>query len=265
MTNMKKFFAMLLMVILVLSPVVYVDAKTTKKTTTTTTSAKTQKEPVNVYVFYGETCPHCESLHTYLDSLKDDKTVNYMFEVVDYEVWSNETNYNLMLQVGEYFEADITGVPFYVVGEKYYSGFGDSSQDSLLAAIKEAYNNTDYKDIVAGIGTGEISGTASENDDSKKANDKVGMIILGITVVIVIILIVSSSKNKYYDDEDEENDEEEQTSTKNISKSEEKVDNSKKNVKSDTKKSSKTKTTNNKSTATKSKAKTTKNTKTSKK
>lgn len=254
MKNIRKLICMLFVALIVVSPFVYVDAKTT--TTTTTTAATSNGAKVKIYVFYGSTCPHCEDLHEYLDTLEEDDSINYMFEIVDYEVWGNETNNNLMLEVGEYFETTIKGVPFYVIGSNYYSGYGESSGDTIVAAIKQAYEDDDYKDIVAGIGTGEIDGTISdENDTSEEENNnRVGMIILGITVVLIIIFVISSSKNEYYDyedDDDEENHEkvqEEKILPKNTTKKEKKSNNTSSEKK--TSKSSEKKTATKKKTTT---------------
>lgn len=108
---------------------------------------------VNFYIFYGDGCGYCASLHSYVDELKQDSNYNHMFNVVDYEVWGNQDNQNLLYAVGEYFDVDITGVPFYVIGDKYFVGFGiDSSPQEIENAIKEAYLDDNYKDIVKHVG-----------------------------------------------------------------------------------------------------------------
>lgn len=255
MKRICKLFCVLMVAMMLLVPVtgVYAAKKKTTTTTTTTTAAVIDGA-VNVYVFYSPTCQHCAALHTFLDELKEDKEYKDLFNVVDYDVQTSSTNYDLWLKVGEYFGQDVDGVPFYVIGDQYYEGFGDSAKDTIKTAIKNASSDSKYKDVVDGIGKGEITGTKDENDDNKKGNNIVGMIILGITVLIIIILIVCSSKNKYYDD-DEDDDEEEEVKPV---KAQEPV--KQETVKSETTtKSNATKKTNTKKTSSK---KSTKNTKT---
>lgn len=251
---MKKVLKIFMMLLLVLTPMIAVDAKSK-----TTTKAK---DPVNFYIFYGSKCGFCQALHEYTAELEKDKDFNYMFNIVDYEVWSNQDNVDLMVKVGQYFDFDVDGVPFYVIGEQYFTGFSsESSKELIESAIKEAYNNKDYKDIVAGVANGSIKVSdkdASEKDDKKK-NDIVGYIILGITAVVVIAIIFGRSNTKYYDVEDEIEEEiveEEKTKNENkASKTEpkketKKATTSKKTAtKSNTK--STTKKTTNKSTTTK--------------
>jgi thiol-disulfide isomerase/thioredoxin len=175
-------------------------------------SAKEEKEKINFYIFYGDGCGYCAALHSYTDQLQKDKNYKDMFNIVDYEVWKNQENATLMSNVGAYFKTEVTGVPFYVIGDQYFSGFSDQSSPAQIeAAIKKAYENKDYVDIVAGIGEGTISvkdGDLNEKDTSKE-NNIVGYIILGITAIIVVAIIFGRDKDTYYDEEEVEEVEEE--------------------------------------------------------
>ncbi len=207
---MKKFLKVLIVALVMLMPLTFASAKKAKTTTEETVPAN--GTPVNLYVFYGSGCSHCADLHTYLSELATDKEYNYMFEVVDYEVWSDKTNATLMQNVAKEFNTTASGVPFYVVGDYYSSGFPNISStdsavqetvkevtDELKAAIKKAYteankSNGSYKDIVASVGTGN----SSVNDDAKTKsdNDIVGYILLGITIIIVVCIVFGRSSTK---------------------------------------------------------------------
>lgn len=254
MKKVCKLFCVLMVALMLLVPVTGVYAKkTTTTTTTTTTTAAKNDDAVNVYVFYSPTCPHCSDLHSYLDELKKDKEYKDLFNVVDYDVVSNQTNYELWEKVGEYFGVNIDGVPFYVIGDQHYEGFGDSAKDTIKAAIKNAHNDSKYLDVVDGIGKGEITDQKKDSED-KKGNNMVGMVILAITVVIIIVLIVCSSKNRYYDDEEDDDDdddthEDEKVVSETKDNSSTKANTTKTNA---TKKTNTTKKNNNKSTTTES-------------
>lgn len=245
---MKKYFKILMIMILVAFPFVTVNAKTTKKA---------EKEPINFYIFYGSTCGHCQKLHNYTATLEKDKTINSKFHIVDYEVWGDKNNSDLMTKVGSYFNFNVDGVPFYVIGDQYFTGFSEeSSPEKIVKAINEEYSDSKYVDVVAGIQNGSIkvdsTGSNTQTEKNKK-NDVVGYVILGITAAVVVAILFGRSNASEYVEPDSETDIE-------VEEKEEEVKDTKKTEKqeSKSKKTSTSKNTTNKNT-------TKKNTKKSKK
>lgn len=193
----------ILICLLLIVPFLNVNAKTT------TTAAK--KDPINFYIFYGSTCTHCADLHEFTAELEEDKDYNYMFNIVNYEVWGDTQNQNLMIKTYQYFgetDQNKMGVPLYVIGDYFSSGFPnkeshptqyEAAVEEIKNAIKEAYEDDNYVDIVAGIGSGNIE-VEEQEEDSKKKGDLTGYIVLGIAAVIVIGIIFARSRNTYYED-----------------------------------------------------------------
>lgn len=186
---MKKFLKVFMIMVLVAFPFVTVNAKTTKKA---------EKEPINFYIFYGSSCGFCQKLHNYTATLEKDKTINSKFRIVDYEVWGDKDNNALMTKVGSYFNFDVDGVPFYVIGDQYFTGFSEeTSPEKIVNAINKEYADSNYVDVVAGIQNGTIqvdeSKTLSNEKEASKKNDVVGYIILGITAAIVIAILFGRS------------------------------------------------------------------------
>ena len=215
---MKKVFRVLLVLLIAMVPFVGVNAKT-KTTTTTTTEAK--GEAINFYEFYGATCSHCAELNEWIEStLAKDSDYNYKYNLVKYEVWSNQTNADLMVNVGTYLNVEATGVPFMVIGDQALSGFSASaSPDQIKAAIDKAYNANKagtYKDVVAGIGQGTIDVSDADKDENgtKKTNDIIGYVIIGIVVLIIVAIIFGRSKSDTYYPVEEEDDEDEEVEEK---------------------------------------------------
>jgi thiol-disulfide isomerase/thioredoxin len=139
---MKKFFYVILALMLVLLPVVNVSAKEKAK--------DTAKEKVNMYIFYGDGCGYCAALHAYVEKLVENKEFKDKVNIVNYEVWGSVENSTLMSNVASYLGVKADGVPFYVIGDWSSSGFAqEASPAQIEAAIKEAYNDTNYKDVVA--------------------------------------------------------------------------------------------------------------------
>ena len=92
---MKNKIVVLITVILSISIVVLIsnnmkDNKEIKLTDMTENNISYSKEKINIYLFYGEGCPHCEELKNYLNSL-DNKEKSY-FDIYTFEVWNNNKN-----------------------------------------------------------------------------------------------------------------------------------------------------------------------------
>lgn len=216
MKKISRLFCVMIMSLLLVVPFINVDAaKTTKKTTTTTTTAQTyavsqDENAVTIHVFYLPTCEHCQHLHEFLAELKEDKDYKDKFNVKDYSV-QDSLSMELLDEVRDYFKSTSGGVPYYVIGDQDYEGFGvGKSEAEIKKAIDDLYGSKNYKDVVAAIDDGNID---SLNDDSSNV---IGMVVLGLCVVIIIVLIVCSSKNKYYEDDEEDEDTEEETDEEEV-------------------------------------------------
>ena len=103
-----------------------------------------EKNLVNIYLFYSDTCPHCASEKELLSELEDDyKNIR----IYKYEI-SDKSNSELLDEVALMFDTKVTGVPFTVIGEKVYKGFSyENSKKKFLGAI-EYYSDNGYKDVV---------------------------------------------------------------------------------------------------------------------
>jgi len=76
--------------------------------------ADTEKNLVNIYLFYSDSCPHCASEKKLLNEILDDYD---NVRVYKYEVSKNEDNLNLMLEVADLFDTEVSGVPFTVIAD----------------------------------------------------------------------------------------------------------------------------------------------------
>jgi len=167
------------------------------------------KEKTTVSVFYSESCIHCKHLHTYLDELEKDETYNKMFKVDYYEI-HDSTNSNLFDKVLAYFKKSSSGVPFYVIGDKYEVGFPNpetmkeqyEKQDKKIKElIEKAYKNN-QKNIVKEIDEGKVKVTTTvketiplieENNMLVESNKKPFFnkyMLIGIIPAVIIIAVV---------------------------------------------------------------------------
>ncbi len=110
------------------------------------------KEKIKVYFFHGDGCPHCaEERVTLIDDLKKQDDI----EVVEYEVWFNKENSELLDKVIKTFDTR-TGIPYNVIGDTTVIGYNDGNSLELQRAIDYYKNHRDhYRDVVKLIKKGE--------------------------------------------------------------------------------------------------------------
>lgn len=100
-----------------------------------TFNTKVVAKSVNVYMFYGKTCPHCEEAYEYLNSIKS----KYDLNIYRYEVWYDKDNKILMNEVADFLDVNVTGVPFTIIDNTAISGYANGVTDETYRYhIKEA-------------------------------------------------------------------------------------------------------------------------------
>ena len=102
---------------------------------------KFDNDKINVYIFWGSTCSHCEELYEFLYSVE--KEEKKYARIYGFEVWENTENGLLM----DKFIAANNGktgersVPYIVIGDTVLTGFSASDKEKIKTLIKEAYDN----------------------------------------------------------------------------------------------------------------------------
>lgn len=159
---------------------------------------------IKIYLFRGDTCPHCEEALEYLNEHKD-KIEGY--ELVTYETWENDANSRLLKAVDAKLNItgnDIGSVPLFVVGDKYIMGYKNSSTiDEVLNYAKEIKED-EYKDIVEEAAN-ELKSTESLkfkalglNDIFPEPNPIVNIIIYSVFGLLIIgfVCMIAFSRKK---------------------------------------------------------------------
>ena len=143
---MKKIFKTLLICILFLPCIV---------------SAK----EINIYLFYGDGCPHCEAEEKYLEEyLKENTDV----KLHTFEVWYSTENQNKFSGVQSILNRNATGVPYLIIGRSVVSGFAEGSTEETINNTIEYYRKTSYEDKV-GVYLGILE--EPEENISKQEDD----------------------------------------------------------------------------------------------
>lgn len=113
---------------------------------------------VNAYLFYGEGCPHCQKEIEYFDSIKNTyPSLNLKI----FEIYYDRNNYLLLREVAEALGENSGGVPFLVIEDESFVGFGEAITPTLVEdKINDCLLN-DCHDIV-----GEILNPTIEKDST---------------------------------------------------------------------------------------------------
>lgn len=181
MKKLKNIIFMILIMVLIVPG--YVRAEGEKQ--------ETNKEPVKVYFFHGNGCPHCEETSEWFESIEEE--YGDYFDVISYEVWYNQENNQLKQEVSDFRGDNATGVPYIIVGNySYPKGFGPNSKanetqtmgEQLIERIMEIYNSDNRYDIMKAM-----------ND--KPNYDVVVAVVAGVIVVgLGAIVIISRKQNR---------------------------------------------------------------------
>ena len=87
-----------------------------------------EDQPVNVYFFYSETCPHCKAEIVFLkDIAKQDPSI----KIHAFEITTSAQNADLLISIGKQFKLDVSAVPFTMIGNSYFPGWSDSQEAKL--------------------------------------------------------------------------------------------------------------------------------------
>ncbi len=97
------------------------------------------QDPVYIYFFWGQGCPHCGEEKVFLKKLEQKYE---QLKVLDFEITSSRENIELLEKVGSEFKVDVSGIPFTVVGPQYFIGFhteettGKTIEESVRCALE---------------------------------------------------------------------------------------------------------------------------------
>lgn len=106
------------------------------------------KGKIDMYLFYGQECPHCEEMREFLNEyLKDNSNVT----LHEYEVWHNENNKSLFQKVQNKLNVKRSSVPYLVISDKVIIGYSQELTDESIISSVNYYKKTEYKDYVKTI------------------------------------------------------------------------------------------------------------------
>jgi len=143
------------------------------------------EDKVDLYMFYGQGCSHCNKLRLFLEEMED----RYPALVVnEYEVYHDNEGRELFEKMSNNFDASIDGVPTVFIDDKVIVGFSNSIGELIEEEIIKCLNNkcggSQAKkidtEIVKFVGDSSPTNDSKSNNFSKKLT--IPIVILAATV-----------------------------------------------------------------------------------
>ena len=127
---------------------------------------------VNIYVFHGETCPHCNEAIEYLESIKD----KYDLNIIKYEVWYNEENKEIMMDIADYLDFNVRGVPFVIIDNTPITGYSSKVTDETYKYHIKLASKKSFVDKV-GIKLGVVDEVLPKDENNFSEESKIDFLM----------------------------------------------------------------------------------------
>ena len=91
-----------------------------------------QENEVNIYLFWGEGCPHCAAAKPFLEQLAAE---NPQINFFDFEVYNHAESVDLFLAFGDAYNFKPQYVPTIFVGGRYWEGYSEAIGQEIQAYV----------------------------------------------------------------------------------------------------------------------------------
>lgn len=98
------------------------------------------KDKINIYLFWGNGCPHCEEEMKFLESIQDE--YGKYFKLNKFEVWYDYDNEELLYKFANLMGDNVKGVPYTIIGNESFKGFNENIKDKIKNAIVNQYKDS---------------------------------------------------------------------------------------------------------------------------
>lgn len=169
-----KYLLLLMLTLLFIPLAVYAEESDSSK------EENKEVEEVNIYFFRGDGCSYCAKAEDWFEEIE--KEYGKKFNVVDYETWNSQENYELMNKVAESRGETVEGVPYIIIGNKSWNGFDDEYKDSMLSQIDSEYK----KDIDSRYDIMKLVDVINKRTVDEKSGVDSNVVIIIVTVISVI-------------------------------------------------------------------------------
>lgn len=98
---------------------------------------KFENDKINIYMFWGNGCPHCHHMKEFFDSLEE--TYKSKINLYTFEVWYNVENAGLLGRFTSFLNDTPKYVPYLVIGKHVFAGFSEDMKKEIKDALNKNY------------------------------------------------------------------------------------------------------------------------------
>ncbi len=95
-------------------------------------------DPVFIYLFWGDGCPHCARAKPYFETLPEKFSGVFLRS---FEVYYNQDNSTLFFLMAERFGVEQLAVPTFFIGPYYYQGYSEEIQPAIEELLEQCLKN----------------------------------------------------------------------------------------------------------------------------
>jgi glutaredoxin len=144
------------------------------------THADTNK--VNVYLFYGNGCPHCAKERQFLSNVLTKKYPD--LNLYEYEIYYDNSNVSLFKKVLTKLKSDSSGVPFLIIGDEYFVGYSDNiSPIEIEKRVKQCLVENCLDSVASIVGVNSGSNISINENTTVQSKDQKGEKIINIPFI----------------------------------------------------------------------------------
>lgn len=117
---------------------------------------------LNIYFFYGNGCPHCAEEEEFL--YQEIKSQYPNIRIFGYEIYYNKNNAYLLQQSADKLNISVDGVPFLVVGDKHFIGYGSLISKTISQRVEQCYLGGCPDSLAQLLGAKPVEKTSEQDD-----------------------------------------------------------------------------------------------------
>lgn len=140
---------------------------------------------VNIYIFWGEGCPHCAAAKPFLEQLA---ASNPGVHLMEFEIYNDDANLALLKKVSLEFGFTATKVPTIFIGDQYWEGYTEVIAQEIQEVVEKGLINGS-PDIVASILAGEPLSLPE-----KEQNILPLIIVLAVSTLLIVVFVFARRK-----------------------------------------------------------------------
>lgn len=139
-----------------------------------TLSSNGSDNKVNLYFFWANGCPHCSHEKEFLKELEQKYPD---LKIHSLEVTQDKRNIELLKNAGRKLNANVSGVPFTVIGKQYFIGYNKQSTGTVIEEVVQRALQNGCHDVIGSLITPITPNP--EQSEEKTIPEKIDLPLVG--------------------------------------------------------------------------------------